>query len=239
VVARDADGLARAVAERIVEISRRSEGRPVSIALSGGSTPRLLYRTLARDPFRSGVAWDRLEIFFGDERSVPPEDPASNFGNASRELLADVAARVHPMPVESGDAEAYERLVRGRVAAGDDGLPAFDLILLGIGGDGHTASLFPGTAALREERRLVVVNEVPERGFRRMTFTYPLLNAARRVWVLASGADKREVVARAFAASGRRDAAAWLPVLGVRPRSGELVWWLDEAAHGARGGGTS
>lgn len=229
VVFPDAVALARAVAEELAALSHRGE-EPVTIALSGGSTPKRMYEALAVPPLRDRVAWDRLELFFSDERSVPPDDPESNFGLADRTLLRTVPSRVHRMVAENGEADAYEALVRSRVPRSRDGIPAFDLILLGMGDDGHTASLFPGTAALTERRRLVVMNDVPQKQTRRMTFTYPLLNAADRVWVLIAGADKRPMVARCEQARSRGERP--VPVLGVEPTAGDLVWWLDDAAAG-------
>jgi 6-phosphogluconolactonase len=230
IVCADPSALGWRVGERIAELSRAAGGQPVAVALSGGSTPKRLYEALAAPPLRDRVDWARLRFFFGDERSVPLGDPESNAGTALRTLLAGVPTETHPMPAETGDAEAYERLVRSRVPRRRGGVPAFDLVLLGMGADGHTASLFPGTAALAERDRLVVVNDVPALGTRRMTFTYPLLNAADRVWMLVAGADKRETLARVFAAAVRGERP--YPVCGVSPAGGELVWWLDRAAAG-------
>ena len=230
-VFKDRGELARAVAEGLVALSRSPDGARVTVALSGGSTPKALYETLARSPFRERVDWSRLELFFSDERAVPPDDPESNFGLAARTLLTAVKpAAVHRMVAEHGDAEGYERLVRERVARRRGALPVFDLVFLGMGEDGHTASLFPGTRALEERERLVVMNPVPQKKTERMTFTYPLINAADRVWVLIAGADKHAVVARCREARARGERP--LPILGVSP-AGELVWWLDAAASGA------
>lgn len=233
----DATALAEAVATQIADLSATGSS-PLCIALSGGSTPRRLYETLATAPHRERVRWERLEIFFSDERPVPPEHPDSNFGMARRALLAHVPVRAHPMPAEAGDAHGYARLVAERVRDREHGIPGFDLILLGVGTDGHTASLFPGTAALAERRRWVVMNDVPQLQTRRMTFTYPLINAARRAWILAAGAEKAAIVEqclRSLPAGG--DPARW-PVTGVRPTRGALVWWLDQAA-GQRSGARS
>jgi 6-phosphogluconolactonase len=232
IVEPDATALARAVARRIAELSRE-EAEPVAVALSGGSTPARLYEILADAPLRDEVAWSRLELFFGDERSVPADHPDSNYGMAARLLFSKVPAKVHRMAAERGAAEEYERTIRERVRKRRGALPSFDLILLGMGDDGHTASLFPGTAALAERQRLVVMNDVPQKGTIRMTFTYPLLNAAERVWLLVAGADKRAVVARCRAARSRGERP--YPVLGVEPTGGELVWWLDRAANGEAG----
>jgi 6-phosphogluconolactonase len=220
---RDPELLARAAAEEFARVVRACRSPVFALALAGGSTPRLLYRTLAAPPFRDTIPWHRIQFFFGDERAVPLDHPESNYRMAREALLDTLGLRAHPMPAAEGDAEGYELLLRRRVPAGNDGLPSFDLVLLGVGTDGHTASLFPGTAALAERKRLVVMNDVPALRTKRMTFTFPLLEAARRVWILATGAEKREVVARAL--GGDPD----LPVSRVNPR-GELVWWLDEAA---------
>jgi len=230
----DAAALAAAVGEQIALLSHRPGDEPVAIALSGGSTPKRLYEAMAASPVYDHVAWPRVELFFGDERSVPPDDPESNYGMASKALLSGVPSRAHRMVAERGEAEAYEDLVRSRVKHRRDGIPAFDLVLIGMGDDGHTCSLFPGTRALEERKRLVVMNEVPQKKTRRMTFTYPLLNAADRVWALIAGKDKREKVAECLAARGRGEHPYPIyPILGVDPTEGELVWWLDEAAKPA------
>ena len=234
VVVEDRSALARAVAERIAERSRgaQSDGdAPLTIALSGGSTPKALYETLAAPPFLERVAWPRLELFFSDERAVPPGDAKSNYGLAARTLMSKIPSPAHRMVAESGEAEAYEHLIRSHIEKRRGDIPVFDLILLGLGDDGHSASLFPGTPALEERERLVVMNEVPQKNTRRMTFTYPLINAADRVWVLISGAEKRDIVARCRAARARGEQP--YPILRVVPTDGELVWWLDQAAAGA------
>ncbi len=186
---------------------------PFSIALSGGATPRLLYQSLAMTPL---IEWAKVELFFGDERPVPPEDPESNFGMVKAALLDHVKVLAHPMRAAQGEAEAYEALIRARVPQVRDGVPVLDLVLLGLGADGHTASLFPNTPALGETAKLVVMNAPPQR----MTITLPLINAAKRVWILAAGAGKKEIVERA------KGAASGLPVQQVRPTHGELVWWV-------------
>ncbi|MGH7819919.1 MAG: 6-phosphogluconolactonase [Candidatus Binatia bacterium] len=224
VVCRDPGALAEAVAEAFEAVVRDAGNDRLAVALSGGSTPKRLYERLAAAPFRERIAWKRIDFFFGDERVVPADHPDSNWGMAKRALLDHVPAAAYRMGADSGDADGYERILRQRVGEGRGGIPVLDLVFLGIGADGHTASLFPGTDALKERRRLVMMNAVPQLATRRMTFTYPAINAARRVWVLASGADKRPVVARCLAGAGD------FPILGVVPSEGELVWWLDEAA---------
>jgi 6-phosphogluconolactonase len=233
IISTDAADLARRVAERIRGFSNAGEAGPRTIALSGGSTPKRLYETLAKPPYRDSVHWDGLELFFGDERSVPPDHQDSNYRMANEALLSHVTVKAHRMHAEAGEAEAYEKLVRKRIAETRDGVPIFDLILLGMGGDGHTASLFPGTKALDERNRLVVMNEVPQMKTRRMTFSYPLINAARHVWVLVPGADKRDRVRECLDALAKPTGERPYPIVGVQPTHGELIWWLDEGSAGA------
>ncbi|MCC6849496.1 MAG: 6-phosphogluconolactonase [Deltaproteobacteria bacterium] len=226
------EALARAVAEDLGALAAATASTPFTIALSGGSTPKRLYEILAASPFRERVPWTRVELFFGDERRVPPEHPDSNFGMAKRALLDHVPAKAHRMRAEHDDADGYARLLGERIARRRNDAPVLDVVLLGLGEDGHTASLFPGTAALGERRRWVVMNDVPQLRTRRMTLTYPVLNAADRVWVLSAGAGKRPMVAACLAAAARGDEPPPHPVLGVRPTDGELVWFLDKAAAG-------
>jgi 6-phosphogluconolactonase len=196
---------------------------PFSIALSGGATPRELYRLLS-GPRSGELRWETLDVFFGDERRVPFGDARSNFRMASDSLL--VPARVPPervrrmegeLPPEEA-AKKYEEALRARFGE----TPALDLVLLGLGADGHTASLFPGTAALEETRRWVVPNEAPVEPKGRLTLTLPVLNAAKKVLFLVAGADKAQAVERALRAGD-------VPAARVRP-AGELVWVLDESA---------
>ena len=161
--------------------------RPRTVALAGGSTPRRLYERLATCDF----PWPETEIFFGDERCVPPDHPDSNYRMASEALLSKVPANVHRMPGETCDAEAYEEELRQVFGAG---LPKFDLVLLGLGEDGHTASLFPGDPALEEKQRWVVRVERPDHS--RLTLTPPVLSAAQVALFLVSGAAKREALQR-------------------------------------------
>lgn len=226
----DAEGVAVAVADALTALAARSPSTPFSIALSGGSTPKRLYELLAAPPRRDQIRWDAVELFFGDERAVPPEHPDSNYGMAKRALLDHVPVRAHRMAAERDDAAGYAQILGDRIAKRRDGVPVLDVVLLGMGEDGHTASLFPGTKALAERSKWVVMNEVPQLHTRRMTVTYPVLNAAERVWALIAGAGKRPVVAECLAAAPRGETP--YPILGVRPTAGELVWFLDTAARG-------
>ena len=173
--------VAGAAAERFLTL------RPRTVALAGGSTPRRLYERLATCAF----PWSETEIFFGDERCVPPDHPDSNYRMAGEALLSKVPANVHRMPGETCDAAAYEEELRQLFGAG---LPEFDLVLLGLGEDGHTASLFPGDPALEEKERWVVRVERPDHA--RLTLTLPVLSAAKVALFLVLGAAKREALQR-------------------------------------------
>jgi 6-phosphogluconolactonase len=233
----DAAAVARGGAERFTSLARdaiTARGR-FAVALSGGSTPKALFQLLAREPFRSAVTWDRVELFWGDERCVPPDHADSNY-RMTRESLLDAvpipAARIHRIEAEQDDhaavAAAYEAeivKILGGTAGGTP--PAFDLVFLGMGPDGHTASLFPGTTALGERRRWVVANHVPKFKADRITLTYPILNRAARVVFLAAGADKAAVLHEVLEGP---PALERLPSQGIRPEVGDLVWLVDRAA---------
>jgi 6-phosphogluconolactonase len=189
-VAADVDGLARLAADRVRVLAHdalAARGR-FRIALAGGSTPRALYGHLAAS---HDVDWSRTDVFFGDERAVGPDDPQSNFRMARETLLQPAGVppeNVRRMRGEDPDLPAAARDYEA--ALGGAAAPPFDLVLLGMGGDGHTASLFPGTAALDERARLCVTNDVPQMKTRRLTLTYPALLAARDVLFMIAGHDK-------------------------------------------------
>jgi 6-phosphogluconolactonase len=218
----EASRLADAAAEWIaaaLAADVRRQGR-CAFALSGGGTPRPVYERLARDPLATRVSWPDVDIFFGDERAVPPDHPASNYGMAMAALLRRVnvsAPRVHRLEAERPDRDAaardYERLLPERL----------DLLLLGMGSDGHTASLFPGSPALGQWERLVVPVTGPQAPAERLTITPPVIAAARRVAVLVAGAEKAAMVARALQGPERpRETPVQLARRGV--------WFLDRAA---------
>lgn len=188
-----ADAAARWIAAAI-EADIRARGR-CAVALSGGTTPRSVYERLAQPPLAARVAWQSVEIFFADERAVPPTDPGSNYGMAKAMLLERVpvpAAQVHRMEAERADRDAaardYERILPEH----------FDLVLLGMGADGHTASLFPGAPALDERRHRVVPATGPTPPRERLTITPPVIAAARRVAVLVAGSGKAATLVRAL-----------------------------------------
>jgi 6-phosphogluconolactonase len=230
----DATDAAALAFERIVrETVRRKD--VCHVALSGGTTPYLLYKELARATATGDLPWGQVEIFFGDERDVPHDDVESNYNMALRTLLDFVPVqptRVHPMRGDAADLPAaaaeYERIIRQTVPAGPDGTPVFDLVLLGMGVDGHTASLFPGTEALAVTDKLVTAYFVPVLGRSRMTFTLPLINAAKNVMFLVTGEDKAHAVADLM---GHDEAARKrIPSAHVAPAGGKLTFILDQAA---------
>ena len=225
--------LFHAAAEEFVLAARAAIGAQgrFTVALSGGSTPKALYSLLASN--YAGFAWNRVFIFFGDERHVPPTDPESNYRMANEALLTKIAIppeNVFRVPAENPDAAAaaieYETQIRRFFALKPGEFPRFDLILLGLGPDGHTASLFPDTAALDEHSRLVVANWVAKFKTHRITFTFPVLNRAAEVIFLASGAEKADMVRQVL--QGKN--SSQLPSQRVQPTDGKLLWLLDETA---------
>lgn len=226
-----------AAAEEVVRAANHAvaERGRFAIALSGGSTPKNLFNLLATNA-RTSLPWDRTFFFWGDERHVGPTDPESNYRMANEAMLSKVpvaAGNIFRMPTENPDAaaaaEAYERTLRTFFQM-ESGVPQFDLILLGMGPDGHTASLFPGTAALQEKSKLVVANWVEKLKTHRLSFTLPVLNAAREVAFLVSGTDKASVLKAVL----EEDAPGeQYPSKLVNPTSGKLIWFLDRAAASA------
>ncbi|MFP4106108.1 MAG: 6-phosphogluconolactonase [Phycisphaerae bacterium] len=205
-----------------------------SIALAGGTTPRMLYQTMAQGGNAEQIPWDRTDVFFGDERDVPHDDVESNYHMAQRALLDHVPIqpdRVYPMPANAEDLDSaaaeYEQTIRRVVPEGPDGVPQLDVVLLGMGGDGHTASLFPETEVLKEDKKLVASHFVEMLGRNRMTFTYPLINSARHVMVLVTGEDKADTIAKAL---GPDEPVRPLPIACVHPTGGEITFVLDYGA---------
>jgi 6-phosphogluconolactonase len=226
----DAEALAERAAawilERVLMVAR-----PVSLCLSGGSTPRALYQTLARAPYRDRMPWQRIHWFWGDERFVPSNDARSNYRMVRDALLDRIAApvgSVHPIPTDGVTLDAavvaYERELKQFYGAEElsPERPLFDVTLLGLGEDGQTASLLPGTPVLEERSRWVaaVAGVAPEA---RITLTYPALESSRDVAFLVSGVAKREILARI------REGSADVPAARIRP-VGRLHWFVDRAA---------
>ncbi|MBI4380088.1 MAG: 6-phosphogluconolactonase [candidate division NC10 bacterium] len=236
-VVADQTALAKEAAERCARMAQETVARAgrFTIALSGGSTPKLLYSLLAAEPYSTRLPWQQTHVFWGDERAVPPADPDSNFGMAKATLLDRVpipADRAHRIEAERPDLNVTAREYEAEIASvfavpptGDP--PSFDLILLGLGPDGHTASLFPHTEALRETGRWVVRNHVPTLKTDRVTLTAPILNRAATVLFLVAGAEKASALQAVL--EGPSDPER-LPAQLIRPTSGRLMWLVDKAA---------
>ena len=229
----DAEAVAHYAADFLTDRALAAEG-PFTVALSGGSTPKRLYEILAGGSYAKRFPWDRVQLFFGDERFVPPADESSNYKMANLALLSHVPVppnSVHRMPTDGDPADAAHRYERElRMQYGAEALqpdrPLFDVVLLGLGENGHTASLFPGTDVLDEREAWVgtcVPNDAPHT---RLTLTYPAIASSRAVLFLVAGQGKAEVVARV------RGGDAALPSTHVSTE-GELIWVLDRAAAGS------
>jgi 6-phosphogluconolactonase len=224
-----------AAAEEVVRIADQSvkERGRFTIALSGGSTPKSLYNLLATNA-RTTLPWEKMFFFWGDERHVPPGDPESNYRMAADTMLSKVPVppgNVFRFATENPDAGAvgdnYEKTLRKFFQLAPDAVPSFDLILLGMGPDGHTASLFPGTAALHEKTRLAVANWVDKLKTNRLSLTLPVLNAARCVAFLVSGTDKAAVLRSVLEENVPGEQ---YPAKLVQPKNGKVIWFLDRAA---------
>jgi 6-phosphogluconolactonase len=230
----DLESLSQACAGIFVRQARQAvqAGGRFSVALSGGHTPRRTYELLAQDPLRGRVPWEQVHVFWGDERCVPPDDPESNERMARRALLDHVpipATQVHPIRCAQAPGEAagqYEALLRSFLSGGQSHL---DLVLLGLGENGHTASLFPGTAVLAERDRWVADVYVAEQDKHRVTLTAPIFNQAAVVVFLVAGAAKAPVLQKVL--DGAQD-SHMLPAKLIQPASGALYWLLDEEASG-------
>ncbi|HSJ47902.1 MAG TPA: 6-phosphogluconolactonase [Gammaproteobacteria bacterium] len=229
----DPETLARCLADRLIDHARQCiEARGAAhLVLAGGSTPRQLYRELAQPGRRDQLDWSRIHIYFGDERCVPPDHPDSNYHMARVALLEQVPipeAQVHPIPARMEtvrrDAAAYARELARHAPIGTGGQPRFDLVLLGLGEDGHTASLFPGTCILNERERAVAAVYVPRLKSWRISLTYPALRQARALWILTTGAAKADILGRIW-----REPDAGLPIQALADLD-DLEWHLDAAA---------
>lgn len=226
------DDAAAALADCVARALRDAAGERgiAAVALSGGSTPRPLYETLAREHGR--LPWPQIHVLWGDERYVPHDSPDSNYRMARGALLDGVPippGNVHPMPTHLADPEeaaARYAATLAELLPGDP--PRIDVTLLGLGADGHTASLFPGSATLAVRDRLVATSEAPDEPRQRLTLTLPALNASRQVHFLAGGAGKREALRCALDGDDPEQCPAAL----VAPGDGTVTWWLDEAVAG-------
>ncbi|HEX8843200.1 MAG TPA: 6-phosphogluconolactonase [Pyrinomonadaceae bacterium] len=228
-----AEEVARAAADRFMEIARlaiNERGRFL-VALAGGSTPKRAYELLVSEPFRSGLDWTKVHVFFGDERSVPPDDAESNYRMANEAMLS-----LLPIPGKNvhlirgvGDVVANARLYEDelRTYFNDAEWPRFDLVLLGMGDDGHTASLFPNSSALKEGREWVTSNWVEKFDAYRITLTAPAINHAAHILFLVTGENKAERLAEVM---GDVRETERLPAQLITPVDGSLEWFIDKAA---------
>ena len=231
--------LLEAAAQHLLDHARQAIAarNSFTLALAGGSTPKGLYAMLAAPPFRSQLDWTKIRFFWGDERHVPPDHADSNFRMAHEALLSRVPvsmAHVHRVPGELPDAQTaadqYEAVLREQFNASEPDVPRFDFILLGMGPDGHTASLFPGARAVHETSRLVAAPRVEKFQTSRITFTPVLLNHARQVTFLICGKAKAETLHAVLEGPFQPDL---LPAQIIGPRDGTLTWFVDQEAAGA------
>jgi 6-phosphogluconolactonase len=233
----DAAAMSRAAAETIAEhICKSLQTRDsYSIVFSGGSTPERLYALLADDvKLREQIPWDRIHCFWGDERHVPPSHPESNYRMADQALLSKVpipSKNIHRIHAENTDAAKaaadYETEIRRFFGIYDKQIPVFDFVLLGMGADGHTASLFTDTSALAENERLVVANWVDKFQSTRLTLTLPVFSHASRILFLICGEDKAETLKAVMEDDAK---ITRFPVQLIQPTHGEMTWFLDESA---------
>jgi 6-phosphogluconolactonase len=229
--------LSRAAAREVLGQARQAvtEKGLFTVVLSGGSTPRTLYFLLGNDPaFCKEISWRKIHFFWGDERPLPPSHPDSNYGLAWQTMLSKVPVpqkNIHPIRTELTDpgqvVRDYEETLRKffHLEAGE--FPQFDLVLLGLGADGHTASLFPGSEALREQNHLAAANWVEALQGHRITLTLPVFNQAAFILFLVSGQEKAEILRRVFKEDEAKDR---LPAQLVRPSRGRVLWLVDREA---------
>ncbi|MGH9742616.1 MAG: 6-phosphogluconolactonase [Candidatus Acidiferrum sp.] len=233
----DAAAIAKYAAWKFVEIGSAAvkENGSFSVVLSGGSTPKALHKLLVDDPaVRSQVPWDKMHLFFGDERHVKPDDPQSNYRMAAETLIsksplkAEQVSRIKGEYSEAEDAaKEYEQEIRAHFKLTDGQFPRFDLVLLGMGDEGHAASLFPGTKALQENRRIVVHNWVGKVLMDRITLTAPAINNAANLLFMVAGADKCLALTAVLERAYEPDQ---LPAQLIQPKDGNLLWLVDAAA---------
>lgn len=238
IVCKDQQEIFTRSAELFVELAGSSiaDHASFSVALSGGSTPKGMYALLASDTYRDRVDWSRVHLFWGDERSVAPDHENSNYRMANEAMISKLpipVENVNRMEAEAADiasaAAEYEARIRAFFGIEEGTQPCFDLILLGMGDDGHTASLFPGTTALQEQTRTVVPNYVEKLSTYRMTLTAPAINNAHNVVFMAAGAAKQRPLREVLAGEWNPNV---YPSQLIRPVHGRLIWLVDEAATG-------
>lgn len=228
--------MSHAAAVRFRELARdrAQEGKVFSVALSGGSTPRTFLEILASPEFAQRIPWESVHIFQVDERCVPPDDRQSNYRMIRSALLRPVPAAAqnfHRMKAEEEDRDAasaeYAAEIERALMPAEGKAPRFDLVFLGLGSDGHTASLFPDSAALGESSKWVCPNYVEKLKMHRLTLTYPTLNAAGEIVFLVAGEGKAEILRQVL--HGRRDPGRY-PAQGIQPAEGSVTWYVDKPA---------
>ncbi len=235
----DGAAIARRAAQKFVEAGAAAvnEKGSFSVVLAGGSTPKALYGLLVNDPaLRAQVPWDKMQVFFGDERHVGPDHPDSNFRMANEAMISKSPLKPEQVTRIKGEypdadqaAREYELAIRSYFKLGDGEFPRFDLVLLGMGSEGHTASLFPGTKVLHEKRRIAVSNWVGKLLAERITLTPPAINNAAHVIFMVTGADKAPALTAVLERVYEPDQ---LPAQLIRPVNGTLLWLVDTAAGG-------
>ncbi len=235
----DGAAIARRAAQKFVEAGAAAvnEKGSFSVVLAGGSTPKALYGLLVNDPaLRAQVPWDKMQVFFGDERHVGPDHPDSNFRMANEAMISKSPLKPEQVTRIKGEypdadqaAREYELAIRSYFKLADGEFPRFDLVLLGMGSEGHTASLFPGTRALHEKRRIAVSNWVGKLLAERITLTPPAINNAAHVIFMVTGADKAPALTAVLERVYEPDQ---LPAQLIRPVNGTLLWLVDTAAGG-------
>ena len=212
---------------------KAASGESLIVALSGGHTPKAFFEVLASPPYRDALPWDKVVFFWGDERCVPPDNDESNFKMTKLALLSRIEipeANIHRVLGENPPDEEtvrYAKEIKDNVPPGGNGFPRFDWILLGMGGDGHTASLFPGAPTLKEREKICVVAAHPETGQKRVSITFPVIDNARRVSFLVAGSEKAPVLNEIMNKGSR---PLPYPASMVRPADGVLEWYVDKAA---------
>ena len=241
-IVENGEAVSRAAAEMLVSLAleKLTSKESIAVALSGGSTPKNMFAILANDAaLRDRMPWNRVHFFWGDERHVAPDHSDSNFRMTNETMLSRVPVppeNIHRIRAENPDsekaAEDYEQELRGFFKLEPEQLPAFDCVFLGMGPDGHTASLFPGTKALHERKRLVVSNWVAKFQSFRITLTAPVLNNADTVIFLVSGAEKAEPLRVVLEGQKQTDL---FPSQLIEPTHGKLLWLVDQAAAGRLG----
>ena len=212
---------------------KAAAGESITVALSGGHTPKAFFEILAQPPYKDVISWENVLFFWGDERCVPPDNDESNYKMTNLALLSHISIpeqNIHRVLGENppdDEVMRYAKVLQDNVAAGGNGFPQFDWIFLGMGDDGHTASLFPGAANLQEKEKVCVVAEHPKTGQKRVSITFPVINNAKRVSFLVAG-EAKEPVFKEILEKGNEPLP--YPASMVDPEDGILEWYLDKAA---------